>query len=284
MLSDERVVRVVKRDVVPVAVNLYKIREAKGAAGDFFREVQKQKPEMYQGVYVVDPDGKVLAVQSREPEKPKSWAGDLLEVLADGVKAYGTVTPRKAKWVDPQPFRGVGTTDDGGVVLAVTTRWMLLGLEKRGLSKPTFDSVELTDAQAQSLSLAESPKGTTWQVPAGVVKQFHKVLSATSDKSSLPRANEVTDAKLEGRVERVADGVAYLTFAGKVSGSHLGDLDPNVGKRNYSEMALTGVGTCEEKSGKLLSLLLVGEGVYKAFPPYDEARKFGAAVEWRRKR
>ena len=45
---------------MPVALNLYKIREARGEGGDFFRSVYKQKPQ-YQGLWVVSPDGKALA-------------------------------------------------------------------------------------------------------------------------------------------------------------------------------------------------------------------------------
>jgi hypothetical protein len=45
---------------VPVALNLYKIRQDQGEAGDFWRSVQKQKPN-YQGLWLVSPEGKVLA-------------------------------------------------------------------------------------------------------------------------------------------------------------------------------------------------------------------------------
>ena len=41
---------------MPVALNLYKVRQDKSEAGDFFRSVQKQKPN-YQGLWVVSPSG-----------------------------------------------------------------------------------------------------------------------------------------------------------------------------------------------------------------------------------
>ena len=283
-MSDDTVIRAIRRDCVPVALNLYVIREAKGDAGEFFRDVQKQTPDQYQGIYVVSPEGKVLARQAREPAKPKTWTGELQEVLKDGVKAYGTVTPRKLAEFDPQPHRGVGVREDGSVVLAVSARWMYFGVEERGLSKPMFDVVPLTESQVLSLGIAESPKGTTWQVPGAVVQLLHKALSPTSDKGSLPRAHEVTLAELKGKVEKVADGVAYLSYEGKLEGSHLGDLDPNKGKRTFGKVALTGVGSCEVKTGKLLSITLVGDGKFRTYPPYDEERPYGAVIEWCKKK
>jgi hypothetical protein len=41
---------------VPVALNLYKVRQDRGEAGDFFRSVQRQKPN-YQGLWLVSPEG-----------------------------------------------------------------------------------------------------------------------------------------------------------------------------------------------------------------------------------
>jgi hypothetical protein len=269
---------------VPVALNLYKIRDKKGPAGDFFRDVQKQRPEQYQGIYVVSPAGKVLSNQAKEPARPKTWTQDLLDVLDRGVKAYGDVTTRKVKVVDPQPYRGAGVRSDESIVLAVYTRWMLFGVERRGLGTPTFDSIELTSTQVASLSLASSEKGATWQVPPGVVKQLHKALSATSDKSTLARANEVDQATLKGKVERIEAGIAYLSFEGKLAGEHAGNFDPNKGKKTKADLSLTGVGTCEARTGKLLSLTLVGDGSFRGFPPYNGAQRFGAVIEWQRKR
>ncbi len=60
-LSDEGVIRFISQTCVPVALNLYEIRKAKGPGGDFFRNVQKQRPAQYQGLYLVAADGKVLA-------------------------------------------------------------------------------------------------------------------------------------------------------------------------------------------------------------------------------
>jgi hypothetical protein len=49
-------------------------------------------------------------------------------------------------------------------------------------------------------------------------------------------------------------------------------------------VTLSGAGTCEAKTGKLLSLTLVGYGVYRSDRPNDAAKKYGAIVDWRLKR
>ena len=46
---------------MPVALNLYKIRQGKGGAGDFFRSVQRQKPNS-PGLWVASPEGRVLVL------------------------------------------------------------------------------------------------------------------------------------------------------------------------------------------------------------------------------
>jgi hypothetical protein len=55
-LSDEAVIRQVTSDLVPVAVNLYKVRAAKDASGELFRSIQRQK-DQYQGIWIVSPEG-----------------------------------------------------------------------------------------------------------------------------------------------------------------------------------------------------------------------------------
>ena len=49
-------IRQVTSDLVPVAVNLYKVRRAKDAGGDLFRSIQRQK-DQYQGIWIVSPEG-----------------------------------------------------------------------------------------------------------------------------------------------------------------------------------------------------------------------------------
>src|SRR5581483_3623782 len=111
-----------------VALNLFKIRPDKGEAGDFFRVVQKQKPN-YQGLWVVSPEGKVLSAHqdmSSTADPRGKWAKTALADLEAGLKAFGPVTPRRIEKFPSLPYRGVGTQSDGRVTLAVTDRLVLV--------------------------------------------------------------------------------------------------------------------------------------------------------------
>src|SRR5205823_6375800 len=143
-LSNAEVIRRVSRDFVPVALPLYEIRKANGEAGRFYRLVQKQRPEQYQGIYIVSPKGKVLANQSREPEKGKNWTGDLLERMDRGLEVFGPPSPpgaqpRRVSPTDPLPYRGVGVHPDGSVSAAVYCRYMFFGLRRQGLGGVVMD-------------------------------------------------------------------------------------------------------------------------------------------------
>ena len=115
-------IRLIAKNVVPVSVNLYEIRKAKGPGGDFFRGVQKQRPAQYQGLYLVTAEGKVLASHQNFDDH-KTWAKRVIADLQPGLKAFGAIEPRKAGLADPLPERGVGVRKDGGVCLAVFLRY-----------------------------------------------------------------------------------------------------------------------------------------------------------------
>ena len=77
---------------MPVALNLYKIRAAKEEGGDFFRSVQKQKYQ-YQGLWLVAPDGRVLATAGRGNGNSSDWARVVLADLQAGMNEFGTIAP-----------------------------------------------------------------------------------------------------------------------------------------------------------------------------------------------
>lgn len=264
-----------------MALNLYEIRKASGAAGEFFAKIGKQTPSQYQGLYVVSPDGEVLSSRGAQPKKG-TWEADTLKMLAEGLKAFGPVTVRKVVWVDPKPDRGTGVRDDGSIVLAVAVRSMVLGLDKRGLGAVALDSVVLTSRERSDLSVTKAEVGDTWKLPARMVAAFHRVLSPTSDANNLARRDEVTKAQLVGKVERVSRGVAYYSFRGEIAGVHIYEFEPHKGKKIRAAVTLRGVGSADARTGRLLSFTLVGEGVYRHHPPYDDESKYGAVVEWRR--
>ena len=130
---------------VPVAQNLYVIREEKGPAGDFFRGIQKQRPNQYQGLYLVNADGKVLA-SHQQFTSDKTWTNELLTELKPGLKAFGEVKLRDVKYFDPLPHRGTGVRDDGSVVLALYLRFGIKGVPLREVPDPTIDSLPISAA------------------------------------------------------------------------------------------------------------------------------------------
>lgn len=282
-MSDPTVIARIRRNFVPVALNLYTIRDAKGPGGDFFRSVQKQRPKQYQGLYVVTPEGKVLATQDRMLDPPKRWADAVLGMIAEATEATGPLAARLETPTTMPADRGVGRRKDGDMVLAVYARSMTLGLDRRGWGERAIDSVTLTASQAYYLSVKDRDAGTRWSMPASVVRKLHKVLSPNSDANTLATIDEVTAATMVGQVDRVAGGVAYLSFRGRIAGTHVWQFDPHKGKKIHAEVELHGLGTCEEKSGKLLSITLIGYGRYRNYPPYDEPEAYGAVVQWRAK-
>jgi hypothetical protein len=263
---------------VPVAENRDKLLPAKDARGDFFRAVQKQRPRQYQGLYVVSPEGKVLS-SHQEWKNYKNWRGEVLAMLQEGVRAFGDVTPRQVRRADSLPLRGCGVDKDGGATLAIYLRENGRGLREDGLGNLILDSVTLTDKELATLAPAEAEVDSAWVVPEAVARKFSGVCGP-GDETSMPRPKEVTAARVSGRVKRVADGVAYLTFSGRIAAAHKQDS----GKFVRGDTSLTGVGAYDVRGKRLLSLTWVFDGLYCGPPPHDQPARYGAVVEWRRQR
>lgn len=263
-----------------MALNLYEIRKAKGTAGDFFRNVQKQRPAQYQGLYLVTAGGKVLA-SHQNFKSDKTWPQEVLADLRPGLKAFGDVKPRAVEATDPLPGRGIGEGKDGGVCLAVFLRYSIKNIPLRELPNPTIDSLVLTAAEFKQLAPPRAMAGVRWEVPAAVGRKFCRVLGP-GDENSMPRPNEVATVRLVGTVKTVDNGIALLIYEGDIAGSH--ETQSNKGKC-HGKAKLTGVGTYDVRGGRLLSLVWVFEGTFVAAPPYDKpARAYSGAVEWRRQR
>ena len=100
-MSDQKVIRRVTTEFVPVAVNLYKVRHAKDAGGELFRSVQRQK-DQYQGIWIISPQGKVLAGH-HDIKSHETWSQEVLDTLDVSLKAFGPVSPRQVKPTNPLP-------------------------------------------------------------------------------------------------------------------------------------------------------------------------------------
>jgi hypothetical protein len=288
-LSNPAVIRLISENVVPVAVNLYTIREDKGPAGDFFRKLNSQFVQ-YQGLYLAAPDGKLLV-------KKQMWTPEnVLAGLAEGLRAFGPVQARKGHSAY-LARRGCGVGSDGGVILSVSTKLLFVpqlpeDLADLGISAiphTGHDRILLSAAELQTLVPAGVREGAKWTVPEATARQFFPVLDNWDKRFRKP--DEVTAVRLAGRVRSVRHGIAYLNFEGDIAGTHLWPREAGpalAGKSLRSELKLlAGVGAYDVKAGKLFSLTLVFDGragdPEKLRTPGPEGR-YGAVVEWRRDR
>jgi hypothetical protein len=273
---------------VPVALNLYTIREARGEGGDFFRSVYKQMPN-YQGLWVVSPEGKALA-SHQEMKDLSHWRDKVLVDLEAGCKAFGAVEPRRVGPSEPRPDRGVGARPDGGVTLAVTDKVIVVkdldrDLPRDAIGPTVLDGVTLTRAEWAGFTPPEEAEGSRWDVPEAVARRLFPVLSLSDSTFRSP--DEVTAVRLSGTVRSVRDGVAHLSFEGRIAGVHHGtESEARKGQQCSSEARLLGgVGRYDVRTGAMLSLTLVWEGAFRNYPPYHEPpSRFGAVVEWRSRR
>ena len=276
-MSDDAVIRFISRNFVPVALNLYEIRKAPGIDGDFFRAVQKQKPAQYQGLYLVNADGKVLA-SHQNYKSEKTWSRELLADLQPGLRAFGSVQPREFRRVDPHPQRGVGILADGGVCLGLYVRYAIQGIPYRELPNPTIDSLVLTADDWRVLAPPKRAVGAEWAIKDEVGRKFARVLGP-GDENSMPRPNEVKSVHFTARVQAIRDGVVYVGYRGAITGAH--NTQSNRGLC-HSQAELVGSARFDAKTGRLLALVWVFDGVFRDVAPYDAPKRFSAVAEWRK--
>jgi hypothetical protein len=282
------VIRLIRTHFVPAALNLYKIREAPGEAGDFFRSVQRQKPQ-YQGLWVVAPDGTALAAH-QETKDISDWYGawpkKVLVDLEAGIRAFGPIEPRIVESHASLPHRGVGKLPDGSVALAVCDRWVLVEDLSRdppqsNLGPTILDSIRLTADAWSALAPPSPTPGIEWTVPEAVAREFFPLLSTGDTVFRNP--DEVTSVWLAGRIESVEGKTAHLRYEGNIAATHHGTRDDGKeGNQCSSEARLmAGAGTLDTVTGKLTSLTLVYDGRFRNYAPYDDPPgRFGAVVEW----
>jgi hypothetical protein len=260
-------------------MDLAKIENAKTPGGDFYRKILKQRPKQFQGIYVVDTEGKVLGSQPDYREE-KAGTQELLEITRTSLKAFGDITPRKAKAGEPWPQRGVGIQKDGSVTFAIYLRSNRDGGKREGLGPVTLDSLTLSAKEWATLLPPKDEK--KWNVPLDVVRKWNRVLGYASDHSTMPLPEEVAAARITGHVESVKDGVTYLVYDGGIEGSHVYKYAPHKGKRTYGKSMFLAFGAYDARAGQMLSLTFMVGGNCKNVPPYDELVPFSGIMEWRR--
>jgi hypothetical protein len=294
-LSDQKVIHQVTTNFVPVAVNLYKVRQAKNEGGELFRSIQRQK-DQYQGIWIVSPAGKVLTGH-HEFKSRETWPREVLETANAAIKVLGPLSPRQAKPTKPLPFRGHGVQADGAVCLAIYARQMLGGGRQRvpagvpasrlwlwdGEDRPdgpmVIDSLTLTAKEWAAFAPPKTDVGTTWALPETVCRQFCRVLIPSSDQSSMPLPTDAKLARLNGTVESVEDGLAKIRLVGDWEAVHLQEGDPRRPIRGAA--TAEGVAVYNVKEQSIRSILILFSGSYGR--SNDEGVcAAGAVVEWQR--
>lgn len=235
-----------------------------------------------QGLWVVTPEGKVLGFHYHraKPGEPtgdgqKRWVADTRQMLRDALKEAGPLTAREVKEKpDPLAGRGRGTDPDGGARLAVGVIPLLNGRQE---GAPVVDSIRL-DADQWAAFLPPEGKlkaGTEWTVPEAAARRFAPALSPMTDSIFSPKPDDVKTAKVTAKVERVADGIAVVRFAGKWESAHDRDGDPKFPIR--AAATGEGVGVIDTKTGKMTALTWVLTGTYRTG---TQPRPTAAVVEW----
>jgi hypothetical protein len=292
-LSDSEVIKRVSTSCVPVAVNLYNVRRADDAGGALFHSVQQQK-DQYQGIWIVSPNGKVLAGH-QDYKDEKTWSREVLDTIDGALEAFGPVKPRRVTATEPLPHRGVGVAADGSVSLAFHARlmrgggrswiptaanrnsfWLWDG-DLRPDGPPVIDSLTLTAKEWAALSPPRAEVGAEWAVPQALAAKFARAIVPVSDQSAMPLPEEANVARLTARVESIEKGRAHLRLAGQWETDHVYDK-----KHSYACASAEGIAVLDVDSKTMRSLLLIFSGFYRSAPPYDQAdRPTGAVVEWR---
>jgi hypothetical protein len=260
---------------VPIAVNLYKVRDAKNEVGDFFRAARAQK-DQYQGFWVIAADGKVLVGHQEHSDEVRKWTAEVRAAIDTALAKSGPLTARNPEPRDVLPFWGKDVQKDGSVTLAIWTRYFSQG---KGIGNGAIDAVTLTDKQWREFAPPDVTTGKTWHIPAKLASEFSRCLSTVSDKATMPTPAEVTEVDFGGTVARVKDGIATLSYAGRISALHTHPFNKkyvtSVGAR------LRGIGSYDVAKKAMISLLWVLEGGGHLVQD-TSVSPLAAVVEWQR--
>ena len=255
---------------MPVAVNLYKVRKAKDAGGELFRSAQRQK-DQYQGLWMLAPDGKVLAAHQNFKDS-STWTREVISSIDAALAAFGPVELRRVAPTTPLPHRGLGVQPDGAVSLAIHTRYLHHG---KADGPAVIDTLRLSAADWKQLIPAKLDAGKAWPVPGQVGRLFSRILSPSSDQSTMPLPNDVTSVEMIGTPSPADNGLVRVRYSGRLAAAHTYE-----GKISRGEAVLAGEVLCDATTGQPRALTLLFTGIHHGPPPYDAPRDLGAVAEW----
>ncbi|MFO0807988.1 MAG: hypothetical protein U0746_05155 [Gemmataceae bacterium] len=285
-LTDERVVRRVSANFVPTHFNNNDpTRDPTDPSAVHWKAILKQKDLQGQGIWIVGPDGKVIAGMSAEinghPSERQgngpgaTWranpkfADAVVELLDTTVKTFGPLAPRTVK-ATPLPFRGAGVRPDGGVRLVVYNR------ADNGL----VFSVPLSADEWKTFAPPTAAAGERWTLPEAVARQFAPVLSPHGDTRFRPRPQDVKFAELKAEVEATDAKTARLRLSGRwqVDWTHDGT------EHSVGAATAQGIAVYDREAKALRSLVVIFDGTYGYTTKPGETLKpqpSAAVVRWR---
>ena len=285
-LTDERIVRRVSDYFVPTHFNNDDPnRDRASPSHQLWRSILKQKDLQGQGLWIVAPDGTVLAGMSAEidgkpserlgkgpgaPWQPNRRFADAAEILLDdALKRFGPVSRRAAK---PQPleFRGAGVKPDGGVRLIALSR------SDHGLA---FSVVLSRDAW-EAFRRPKPVVGERWSLPESVARRFAPVLSPYADTRFRPLPEQLKSAQLTATVESISDGQASV----RLMGEWHADWTHDNNEHSLADVNADGFLFLDARTGTPERLLMIFDGTYSYANPSRKHQRepVGTVVRWRR--
>ncbi len=269
-LSQDDVVRRVSANFVPVALDRKVLLQGKGQ--ELLKSLQRQKPQ-YHGLWIVSPDGRVLAAHSESKAKDReSWTREIVETLETALRSFGPVAPRKVGPVDLQPYRGTGLRPDGSVSLAVHCRLMHKGARDGPVA---FDTLTLGEKEWARLIPPRVALGEKWTVPDALARKLCRIVSPVSDPEFMPLPEDAKVAELEAEVVSIEGGAAAIRLAGKWETEHL----TSAKKPMRASATGEGLAIFDVRQKTMRSFLLVTTGTF-VDAPTSSPRETGAVLEW----
>ncbi len=274
VLVNEKVIRRIAGTLVPLAVDYEKFQRRKSKESRLLRPYIRKRGDK-QGVWILSPDGEVLA-------GPLSGFGDMvrktLRLVDEALEKHGPVTPAKRSVVDTQPFRGKGVRPDGSVTLAEYVRRR----DRDKIRTPVISSVDLTPPEFAAFApLAKTGEdiaaGDSWEVPASVAKRLCRIASPMCYQHA-PQPDWVTEIRLRATVARVSGSIAEIRYEGALASERVIRRGKILSEQR---LALEGRGVYDISTTKLTSLRLLGSGRFR-WPEEapDRIVPFDALVEW----
>jgi hypothetical protein len=259
-----------------------------------FRSVQRQK-DQYQGIWIVAPDGKVLAGH-HDVKSHETWSQEVLETAAAGLREFGSVTARDVKPTNPLPFRGVGVQHDGSVCLSVYVRQMMGGGEQcmptsvhpsrrwvwdgdlRRDGPIVIDSLSLTADEWSAFFPMPANVGKSWTIPDAITRRFCRVLVPSSDQSAMPLPSDAKVARMTATAVSSEDGRMRIRISGELDAVHLieGDSTRPIRGRAKTE----GILSYDLAKHELRSMLIVFYGAHGRPDDEQSASASCGVVEW----